>query len=365
MPATTCALVITSSGAKTKPEPSSCRWHDGALPRILRTLGCAVATAALWASATFGGPVAVTGVRAKGLNTSGKPELSRSCRSSAGSCLAAVGMTESIALQHLRAPHAGRDRGQARGGQRQRDQPSCDDHGERLQDGAEDRVDGQRALAGDAVAHPTAEEDAGGLAQHDQHHHNGNAHDHPGVRVADALGQEGSHAHPDDRAAEHADERQQRHCHAVSPARDGREQRERDDDEIDPAHQAPPGTAGWSAGARQRSITLTRPHGPVTSCRSARAVLHAPSSSRIRAVSQGRAQPPRSNSADNMPAGETPHEQPRHDERGPMIARRVPDRAADWRDRPAERAGRGRPRPSRRGRRRAPRLGGPNARAPA
>ena len=98
VPATTCALVITSSGAKTKPDPSSCRWHDGALPRIFRTLGCAAATAGLLGSAEFGGPVAVTGVRAKGLSTSGKPELSSSWRSSAGSCLAAVGMTESTAL---------------------------------------------------------------------------------------------------------------------------------------------------------------------------------------------------------------------------------------------------------------------------
>ena len=42
VPATTCAFVITSSGPMTKPVPSSCRLHDGALPRIFRTLFCDV-----------------------------------------------------------------------------------------------------------------------------------------------------------------------------------------------------------------------------------------------------------------------------------------------------------------------------------
>ncbi|SLI57580.1 Uncharacterised protein [Mycobacteroides abscessus subsp. abscessus] len=40
VPATTCALVITRSGAMTKPEPSSARWQLGATPRMRSTLCC-------------------------------------------------------------------------------------------------------------------------------------------------------------------------------------------------------------------------------------------------------------------------------------------------------------------------------------
>ena len=47
------------------------------------------------ASAESGGPTAATGVRENGLTTSGKPESSRSWRSSAGSLRAASGITSS------------------------------------------------------------------------------------------------------------------------------------------------------------------------------------------------------------------------------------------------------------------------------
>ena len=236
VPATTCALVITSSGAKTKPDPSSCRWHDGALPRILRTLGCAAATAGLRVSAALGGPVAVTGVRAKGLSTSGKPELSSSWRSSAGSCLAAVGMTESTALSTCdpRTPAAMPGRLAVASGSATSQAATTTASACRIEPSVESTARKRSPVMRSRTRRPR--NTPRGLAQHDQHHHDRDAHDHPGVRVADALGQQRGHPHPDDRAAEHADERQQRHRHAVSPPGDGREQREGDDDEIDPAH---------------------------------------------------------------------------------------------------------------------------------
>ena len=97
VPATTCAFVITSSGPMTNPVPSSCRLHDGALPRIFRTLFSTSCTTALPASAGSGGPTCVIGVGANGLNTSGKPELSSTCRRSSGSWRAGAGMTSSTA----------------------------------------------------------------------------------------------------------------------------------------------------------------------------------------------------------------------------------------------------------------------------
>src|SRR5215469_8694409 len=54
-PATTCALVSTCWGAKTKPEPSSVREQLGAVPTILTTLGLARSTPAAWATAGSGG----------------------------------------------------------------------------------------------------------------------------------------------------------------------------------------------------------------------------------------------------------------------------------------------------------------------
>ena len=50
-PASTCALVITRPGANTKPEPSICREHDGAMPRICTTEPFTFATTGLAASA--------------------------------------------------------------------------------------------------------------------------------------------------------------------------------------------------------------------------------------------------------------------------------------------------------------------------
>ncbi len=50
-PATTCALVMTRSGAYTKPEPSTRRAQDGATPVIFTTDGRTAATARLRSSA--------------------------------------------------------------------------------------------------------------------------------------------------------------------------------------------------------------------------------------------------------------------------------------------------------------------------
>ena len=183
--------------------------------------------------------MAVTGVCANGLSTSGKPELSSSCRRSAGSCLAAVGITESTArsTSEPRTPDAMAGRLAEASGSATSQAATTTASACRIEPSVEST--GQRALAGDAVAHAAAEEHAGGLAEHDQQHDDGDAHDHPRARVVDALGQQRGDAHPDDRAAEHADEGQQRDRHAVPPARHRRDQRERDDDEIDPAHRAP------------------------------------------------------------------------------------------------------------------------------
>ena len=75
VPATTCALVSTSCGPITNPLPSSIRWHDGARPRILRTLERTSLMAASFFRAASGGPASVIGVCENGLVTSGKPEL--------------------------------------------------------------------------------------------------------------------------------------------------------------------------------------------------------------------------------------------------------------------------------------------------
>lgn len=97
MPATTCALVITRSGAATKPLPSSCREHDGALPRILTTRSCTCRTTGLLCNAGSGGPTSVTGVLPNGPSTSGNPESESNRRSWSGRERAAAGITESTA----------------------------------------------------------------------------------------------------------------------------------------------------------------------------------------------------------------------------------------------------------------------------
>src|SRR5205823_8489444 len=55
----------------------------------------------------------------------------------------------------------------------------------------------------------------------------------------DARREQRREPHPQHRPGEHADERQKRHGHAVAPSRYGCDQREQDDDEIDPAHVVP------------------------------------------------------------------------------------------------------------------------------
>ena len=74
-PATTCALDITRLGATTKPVPSRTFWQLGATPRILTTLGRAVATTRLSASDASGASTAWMGVRPNGSSTSGRPEV--------------------------------------------------------------------------------------------------------------------------------------------------------------------------------------------------------------------------------------------------------------------------------------------------
>src|ERR1700744_5402754 len=73
-PATTCALVITRSGAITNPLPSKTFWQLGARLRTLTTLGAVAVTTGLVASAGSGDATGTTGVRLNGSSTAGRPE---------------------------------------------------------------------------------------------------------------------------------------------------------------------------------------------------------------------------------------------------------------------------------------------------
>src|SRR5690606_17305802 len=75
VPATTCAFVITRSGAITKPEPSSARWQLGATPRMRSTLCCSEAATGLASTLGSGGSTAVIGGLPNGPITSGRPEV--------------------------------------------------------------------------------------------------------------------------------------------------------------------------------------------------------------------------------------------------------------------------------------------------
>ena len=72
MPATTCALVMTRSGAYTKPDPSTRRAQDAATPVILTTDGRTAVTAGLRSSFGSGCGTLRTRVGTSGPNTSGK-----------------------------------------------------------------------------------------------------------------------------------------------------------------------------------------------------------------------------------------------------------------------------------------------------
>ena len=72
MPATTCALVMTRSGAYTKPDPSTRRAQDSASPVILTTDGRGSVTAGLCNSFGSGCGTLRTRVGTSGPNTSGK-----------------------------------------------------------------------------------------------------------------------------------------------------------------------------------------------------------------------------------------------------------------------------------------------------
>src|SRR3954447_16570264 len=70
-PARTCALVITRSGAYTKPEPSICREQDGAIPVIFTTDPLTDVTTGLFCRAWSGGGTSRAWVGVRGSRTSG------------------------------------------------------------------------------------------------------------------------------------------------------------------------------------------------------------------------------------------------------------------------------------------------------
>src|SRR5690606_27640608 len=93
VPATTCALVITRSGAITNPEPSSARWQLGATPRMRSTLCCSEAATGLASTLGSGGSTAVIGARPNGPITSGNPEVLSSRENSLGTLRNQFGAT--------------------------------------------------------------------------------------------------------------------------------------------------------------------------------------------------------------------------------------------------------------------------------
>ena len=170
----------------TNPVPSSCRWHDGALPRTFSTLrlhgarrpGCS-------ASAGSGGPVAVTGSAANGLSTSREAgvveqfaQLGRELLGRRGHHL----VDRARAPREPRTPDASPGKLAEASGSATSQATSTT--AMRLQHRAERRVDASDALAGDPVADPAAEVHAGRLAQRDEQHHDGELTTIAGARVA-------------------------------------------------------------------------------------------------------------------------------------------------------------------------------------
>src|SRR5690606_8821074 len=95
VPATTCAFVITRSGAITKPEPSSARWQLGATPRMRSTLCCSEAATGLASTLGSGGSTAVIGGLPNGPITSGRPEVLSNRENSLGTRRSQFGATPS------------------------------------------------------------------------------------------------------------------------------------------------------------------------------------------------------------------------------------------------------------------------------
>lgn len=102
-PATTCALVITRSGAITNPLPSKTFWQLGARLRTLTTLGAVACTTGLLASSGSGEATGITGVRLNGSSTAGSPEVFSSAESRLGTVLSHGGAT-SLTLANTREP---------------------------------------------------------------------------------------------------------------------------------------------------------------------------------------------------------------------------------------------------------------------
>src|ERR1700761_2690300 len=92
-PATTCAFVITRSGAITNPLPSNTFWQLGARLRTLTTLGAAACTTGLLARAGSGEATGITGVRLNGSSTAGRPEVFSSADSRLGTVFSQGGAT--------------------------------------------------------------------------------------------------------------------------------------------------------------------------------------------------------------------------------------------------------------------------------
>lgn len=143
-PPTTCALVITLPGAKTKPVPSSTLLQLGAVPTTFTIEALACSLTGLVASPGSGALTSVMGSLEKGLNTWGKPLRASVELKSENHVLAWAGRTRDTPRSTLELRTSLPSVGSEVPHERRADQPGHQEHGDHIDQGAAGRVERAR-----------------------------------------------------------------------------------------------------------------------------------------------------------------------------------------------------------------------------